>query len=82
MQASSKEEAEQAIMKENSSRFRLACISPLLEGNLHHELGPSGEGPLSRDILTSQELLQDRPEVKEIFEMFRQSSNKTIPSQI
>lgn len=82
IQASSKEEVEHAIMKENSSRFRLAYTSLLLEGNLHHELGPSGEGPLSRDILTSQELLQDRPEVKEIFEMFRQSSNKTIPSQI
>ena len=80
MQASSKEEVEHAIMKENLSRFRLACTSPLLEGNLHHELGPLGEGPPSRDILTSQELLQDRPEVKEIFEMFRQSSSKTIYS--
>ena len=44
MQASSKEEVEYAIMKENSNRFRLACTSPTLEGNLHYELGPSGEG--------------------------------------
>ena len=70
MQASSKEDVKHAIMKENSTRFRLAYTSPTLEGNLYHELGPSGEGPLSKDILTSQELLQNRPEVKEVFELF------------
>ena len=82
MQTSTKEEVEHAIMKENSNRFRLACTSPTLEGNLYHELGPSGEGPLSRDILTSQELLQNRPEVKEIFELFSQSSRNFISSKI
>ena len=81
-QASSKEEVEHAIMKENSNRFRLAYTSPTLEGNLCHKLGPSGEGPLLRDILTSQELLQNRPEVKEIFELFRQSSCNIISSKI
>ena len=78
MQASSKEEVEHAIMKENSHQSRLAYTSPTLEGDLCHKLGPSGEGPLSRDILTSQELLQNRPEVKEIFELFRQSSCNII----
>ena len=82
IQTSTKEELEHAIMKENSNRFRLAYTSPTLEGNLHHELGPSGEGPLSRDILTSQELLQNRPEVKEIFELFIQSSRNFISSKI
>ena len=82
MQASSKEEVEHAIMKEKSNRFRLTCISPTLEGNRCHKLGLSGEGLLSRDILTSQELLQNRPEVKEIFKLFCQSSRNIISSKI
>ena len=77
-QASSKEEVEHAIMKENSNRFWLAYTSPTLEGDLCYKLGPSGEGPLSRDILTSRELLQNRPEVKEMFELFHQSSHNII----
>ena len=75
LQASTKEAVEFAIMKENSNRFRLAYSSPLLEGNLHFELGPSGEGPLSADILGSQEQLRNRPEVEEIFKLFRQSAH-------
>ena len=82
LQASSKEEVEYAIMKENCNRFRLAYTSPALEGNSYHELGPSGKGLLSRDILTSQEVLQNRPEVKEIFDLFCQSSRNLIPSEI
>ena len=82
LQASTKEAVEFAIMQENSNRFRLAYSSPLLEGNLHFELGPSGEGPLSADILGSQEQLRNRPEVEEIFKLFRQSSHLSISSQI
>ena len=55
IQAISKEEVEYAIMKENSSRFRLACASPTLEGYLCCDLGPSEEGPMRRDTLNSQE---------------------------
>ena len=48
-----KEEVENAIMKENSSRYRLACSSPLLDDELCEELGLLGEGNLSKEILTS-----------------------------
>ena len=41
LQAISKEEVGYAIMKENSSRFRLAHASPTLEGNLYRDLGQS-----------------------------------------
>ena len=44
VQVTTKSEIENAIMKENSLRFRLACSSPLLENTLYEELGPSGEG--------------------------------------
>ena len=68
LQALSKEEVEHAIIKENSNRFWLAYTSPTLEDYLHCELGPSGEGPLSIDMHASQEQMQNRLKVKEIFE--------------
>ena len=55
LQVISKEEVECAIMKENSSRFRLAHASPTLKENLHCDLGQSREGPMTRDVLSSQE---------------------------
>ena len=54
IQAITKEEVEYAIMKENSARFRLAYSSPTLDSKMCYALGPSGEGPLAKDILTSQ----------------------------
>ena len=57
IQVSTKNEVENAIMRENSSRFRLAYSLLILEKNMCKELGPSGEGNLSQDILNSQEQL-------------------------
>ena len=82
LQAISKEEVEYAIMKENSGRFRLAYTSPTLEGNLYNDLGPSGEGPMTNDILNSQEQFHNQPEVKEIFFLFHNSPHHTISSHI
>ena len=53
IQVSTKNEVENAKMKENLSRFRLAYSSLILEENMCKELGPSGEGNLSQDILNS-----------------------------
>ena len=69
-------------MKENSSRFRLACASPMLDDELCEELGLSGEGDLSIDILNSQQQLYHRPEVQEIFKLFHQSKHKIISSNV
>ena len=82
LQATSKEEVEYAIMKENSCRFRLAYTSPILQGDLHDSLGPSGEGSLTNDILTSQEQLHNHLEVKEIFALFHNSPHHLISSHI
>ena len=54
VQVVTKKEVENAIMKENSSRFRLACSSPLLDNKLSEEMGLLGEGDLSKDTLGSQ----------------------------
>ena len=82
LKASSKEEVEHAIMKENFNRFRLAYAYSTLEGCLYYELGSSGEGPLSLNLFTSQEQSQNRLEAKEIFELFRYSSHSLISSNI
>ena len=75
IQAITKEEVEFAIIKENSARFRLAYSSPILDSKMCCKLGPSGEDPLVKDILTSQEQLCNRPEVQEIFDLFYNSQH-------
>ena len=82
VQVTTKEEIENDIMIENSSRFRLAYSSPLLDDELCEEVDLSGEGGLSTDILNSQQHLYHRPEVQEIFKLFHQSKHKTILSII
>lgn len=82
LQTTTKEAVEHAIMKENSNRFRLACSSPTLYGNLHNDLSPLGEGPLVHYILTSQESLRSRPEVQGVFDLFHNSQHKSISSHI
>ena len=57
IQVFTKNEVENAIIKENSSRFRLTYSSLILEENMCEELGLLGEGKLSQDILNSQEQL-------------------------
>lgn len=69
-------------MKEASLRFRLACSSPLLENTLCEELGPSGEGSLTRDILGSQEQPCNHQEVQEILELFYGSWHQSIATHI
>ena len=49
---------------------------------MHNDLGPSGEGPLANDILTSQEKLCGRTEVQEIFDLFRNSQREPILPRI
>jgi len=46
-----KDKVEWAIMREITVQFKLAYVSPLLEGELHKELGISGEGKLIKDLL-------------------------------
>ena len=41
-------------MNENLLYFKLVYSSPLLECNINEEIGLSGEGTLSRDILANQ----------------------------
>ena len=40
------------------------------------ELGLSGEGNLSQDILNSREQLHTQPEVQEIFKLFHHSQHE------
>ena len=61
-----KEEVESVIMKENTGRFKLACLLPLLEGDLPEELGISGEGKLMKDVLKDHAILEDYLEIKEV----------------
>ena len=82
VQVVTREDAENAIMKENPSRFRLAYSSPLLDDELCEELGLSGDGNLSKDILGSQSQLQQYPEAREIFELFQVSAHQQITTQI
>ena len=82
IQVSTKNEVENAIMKENSSRFRLAYSTLILDDNICEELDPSGESKLSQEILNSQEQLHNHPEVQEIFKLFHHSQRKTISTHI
>ena len=54
MQLASQHLIEQAMMKENSNRFILAHSSPLLQDATAHDLGFSGEGQLSKDMLLNR----------------------------
>ena len=63
VQVATKEEIENSIMIENSSRFRLVHSSPLLDDELCKELDLSGEEDLSIDTPNSQQQLYHRPEV-------------------
>ena len=45
-----KDEVECEIMKENTEGFKLAKLSPLLEGDFHEKLRILREGKLSEDI--------------------------------
>ena len=69
-------------MRENSSRFRLAYSALILEDNMCEELGSSEEGNLSKEILNSQEQLQNQLEVQKIFKLFHYSQYKTISIHI
>ena len=51
IQVNTKEEVENTVIRENSSRFRLAYFTLILEDGLHIELSLSGEGNLSKAIL-------------------------------
>ena len=51
IQVNIKEEVENIVMQENSSRFRLAYSALILKDELCVELGLSGEGDLSKAIL-------------------------------
>ena len=62
-----KEEVENAIMKENPLQFRLAYSLPLLKDQLCEELALLGEGNLSKDMHGSQAQLQQYPEAQEVF---------------
>ena len=69
-------------MKENSSRFKLAYASQLLEGDLYSQLGMSGEGVLSEEILNGQVNLECHPEIKEVLSLFRKGYCKQIEIHI
>ena len=59
IQVNTKEEVENAVIRENSSRFRLTYSALILEDRLYIELGLSGEGDLSKDIFQNQQNLYD-----------------------
>ena len=82
IQVSTKNKVENAIIKENLSRFRLAYSSLILEDNMCKELDLSEEGNLTQDILNSQEQLHNQLEVQEIFKLFHHSQHKTVLTHI
>ena len=82
IQINTKEEIENTVIRENSSRFRLAYSTLILEDGLYTELSLSGEGDLSKAILQTQQNLYELLEVQEIFALFHQSLHETIPSYI
>ena len=53
-------------MKRNSSKFKLACNSSLLEVNLYFELRLLDEGKLVEEIISNRLVLQEYPEIKEM----------------
>ena len=54
VQVSNKLQIKQAMTKENTNKFILTCSSPLLQSDLVHQLGNSGEGELSQDIFQNR----------------------------
>ena len=56
IQINTKEEVENTVMRENSSRFRLTYSALILEDRLCTELGLSGEGDLSKDIFRTSKI--------------------------
>ena len=54
IQVMSKVEVERVIIKENEARFKLAYSSLTLRDDMCVDLGLSGDGPLTRESLSSQ----------------------------
>ena len=73
---------EAAIMRENTGRFKLACSSPFLRGDLLEQLGMSREGPLAHDILHHQGFLALHPSVRDLLSLFDNSPHAPISSFI
>ena len=69
-------------MKENSSWFRLLCLLTMLEDHLPKDLGLLGEGISAKDILRSQEWLQQHLELQEAFELFYGSKYQLIRTEV
>ena len=69
-------------MKENSGRFKLVYISQLLKRDLYNQLGISGEGALSKEILNDQANLESYPKVKEVLSLFRKGCCEQIDTSI
>ena len=82
MQASTKNEVESVIMRQNSGSFRLACSSPLLEGNVCSQLGISVEGVLVYEILSNKENLEESPEVKKNLGLLKTDKREKIDTAI
>ena len=57
-------------MKKNVGRFKLVCTLPLLEGELHEELGILGESKLLEDLLQDQAVSQEYLEIKNMIQLF------------
>ena len=62
-------------MKENKTRFKVAYSSPMLNGNMCTDLELSGDGPLTRETLSSQRQLEELLDAQEIFHLFRNSKH-------
>ena len=59
IQVSSQDKVKVAMIKENSSRFKLFCNSPLSEDYSYSELGLLGKGKLVEEILHNKSVLQE-----------------------
>ena len=71
MQATSQHLIEQAIMKENYNRFILAYSSPLLQDTTVRDVGCSGEGQPSKDMLLHSDELETSDErLKDLMKLF------------
>ena len=82
IQVSAKEEAESAIIKENTGRFKLMHSFLLLERDLCQELGILGEGKLAENALKNQAILESYLEIKEVLQLFRNGRYKRIKTYI
>ena len=78
IQVMSKVEVERAIMKENEIRFKLTSSFPMLNSDICVDLGLSGEGLLTKEILSSQRQLEDTSKVREIFQLLRNSKHNRM----